>query len=141
MDMFTKERRSEIMGRIKGKNTAPELKVRKLLHRLGFRFRLHRADLPGKPDVVLTRLRTVVFVHGCFWHGHDCKRGSAHRKPKSNTDYWYAKLNRNRERDARLAAEYDLLGWKRIVVWACETENLESLEARLLRELSEKPRA
>ncbi len=136
MDMFTKEKRSAIMGRIKSKDTTPELRTRSLLHTLGFRFRLHRVDLPGKPDVVLPKRRTVVFVHGCFWHGHDCKKGSAHRKPKTNTDYWYKKLTRNRERDAQHAREYQKLGWRRIVVWACETANLDALASRFRQELS-----
>ena len=136
MDVFTKERRSEIMARIKGKDTVPEIRVRKLLHRLGFRFRLHRKDLPGKPDLTLPKFRTVVFVHGCFWHGHDCKRGSANRKPKSNTAYWNAKLKRNLERDDRLGVEYRQLGWKRIIVWACETERMNRLEARLIKKFA-----
>ena len=83
MDMFTPKRRSEIMALITGKDTKPEVAVRRVLHGLGLRFRLHRSDLPGKPDVVLPKWKTVVFVHGCFWHGHDCKKGSAHRKPKT----------------------------------------------------------
>src|SRR5438105_3614231 len=100
MDHLAKEARSENMRRIKGKDTAPEVLVRKLLHRMGFRFRLHRKDLPGTPDVVLAKLKTVVFIHGCFWHGHDCRKGSSKRKPKSNQTYWNAKLDRNVRRDA-----------------------------------------
>jgi DNA mismatch endonuclease, patch repair protein len=135
-DMFTTERRSEIMGRITAKDTAPEILVRRLLHRLGFRFRLHRKDLPGKPDVVLPKLKTVVFIHGCFWHGHDCKKGSAGRKPKSNTAYWNRKLQRNVERDVIHAERLCELGWKRVVIWACETRNAERLEERLRTELA-----
>lgn len=135
MDHLDKERRSENMRRIKGEDTAPELVVRRLLHRMGFRFRLHRKDLPGKPDVVLPKLRAVVFVHGCFWHGHDCKKGSAGRKPKSNTAYWVGKLGRNVARDARTAESLRTLGWRRVVVWACEINDLAKLESRLREEL------
>jgi DNA mismatch endonuclease, patch repair protein len=92
-DMFSKDRRSEIMRRIEGKNAQPELRVRRLLHALGFRFRLHRKDLPGNPDIVLPKRKTVLFVHGCFWHGHSCKKGSANRRPKGNTVYWNKKLD------------------------------------------------
>lgn len=134
-DMFTKERRSEIMARITAKHTAPEMLVRRLLHRMGFRFRLHRADLPGKPDVVLPKLKTAIFIHGCFWHGHDCKKGSAKRKPKSNTSYWNRKLQRNVERDAIHAERLRELDWKRVVIWACETRSAEQLEERLRTEL------
>src|SRR5687768_11437646 len=93
MDVFTKARRSEIMRRITDKDTQPEMAVRRLLHRMGYRFRLHRKDLPGNPDVVLPRWKTAVFVHGCFWHGHDCKKGSGNRRPKSNTAYWNTKID------------------------------------------------
>ena len=133
--MFTEERRSEIMARITGKDTKPELIVRRILHALGFRFRLHRADLPGKPDVVLPKLNTVVFVHGCFWHGHDCRRGSKNRRPKSNESYWLRKLDRNLARDAEHEVKLTELGWRRIVVWECETVHPESLARWLLAEL------
>lgn len=129
--MFSKERRSEIMGRIKGRDTKPEILVRRLLHRMGLRFRLCRKDLPGQPDIVLSKLKTAVFVHGCFWHGHDCKKGSAHRKPKSNQAYWVTKLGRNVARDAEHARALEELGWKRVVVWACETVDPEKLRCRL----------
>ncbi len=111
------------MRLIRGKDTTPEMIVRQLIHQMGLRFRLHRKDLPGKPDVVLPKLRTVVFIHGCFWHGHNCKKGSGRRRPKSNTAYWNKKLDRNSERDAEHARELRTLGWTRVVVWACETAN------------------
>jgi DNA mismatch endonuclease (patch repair protein) len=130
-DMFTKERWSEIMARITDRDTKPEMVVRRLLHRMGLRFRLHAKDLPGKPDLVLRKWKAVVFIHGCFWHGHDCKRGSAKRRPKSNTGYWNQKIEGNMERDARHAEELAILGWRRIVVWDCETADLDQLEARL----------
>jgi DNA mismatch endonuclease (patch repair protein) len=130
VDMFTKERRSEIMARITDRDTKPEMLVRRLLHRMGVRFRLHAKGLPGKPDLVLRKWRTVVFVHGCFWHGHDCRRGSRNRRPKSNAGYWNPKIEGNMARDAKHAKEFAALGWRRIVVWDCETSDLDRLEAR-----------
>src|SRR5690349_20569113 len=117
--MFSKVRRSEIMRQITGKDTLPELSVRRLLHRMGLRFRLHRKDLPGNPDIVLPRWKTVVFVHGCFWHAHDCRRGGARHQPKSNADYWQRKLDRNTRRDAEHAAKLSQLGWRLLIVWEC----------------------
>lgn len=128
MDMYTKKRRSQIMGRITSKNTLPEIRVRQVLHRLGYRFRIHRKDLPGKPDIVLPKLETVIFVHGCFWHGHTCCDG---RRPKTNTDYWNQKLDRNIQRDREHAKLLRVLGWRRVVVWECETLNTSRLEIRL----------
>ncbi|KVK54434.1 DNA glycosylase [Agrobacterium sp. D14] len=125
MDKFSKEKRSEVMSRIEGKNTAPELYVRSSLHRCGFRFRLHNRELPGKPDIVLPKFQTVVFVHGCFWHGHDCSRG---RRPTSNQQFWNEKLQKNLDRDARNIASLAEGGWAVFIIWQCElksaTENL-----------------
>ena len=131
-DNRTKASRSALMSRIGGKNTAPELIVRKLLHALGFRFRLHRRDLPGTPDVVLPRLKTALFVHGCFWHGHGCKIG---QPPKSRQDYWLPKIERNKARDAEKAAALEAQGWRVIEVWQCETRDRERLAERLAHEL------
>ena len=120
------------MGRIRGKDTLPERTVRSLLHRMGFRFRLHRSDLPGSPDVVLPRFRAVVFIHGCYWHRHaDCRRGQS--TPSVNTEFWEAKFRKNRERDERTVRELTALGWKVIIVWECETRRtkLPALETRL----------
>jgi DNA mismatch endonuclease (patch repair protein) len=128
MDVYTKKRRSEIMGRITSQNTRPEVRVRSALHRMGYRFRLHRKDLPGKPDVVLPKWRTVVLVHGCFWHGHNCCEGHV---PKSNASYWAPKLERNRRRDSENAEKLRQLGWKRIVIWECQTYSLRKIEDRL----------
>ena len=136
MDVFTKKRRSEIMARITGKNTIPELRVRRLLHQLGYRFRLHRNDLPGKPDIVLPRWKTVIFVNGCFWHGHSCKRGSKNRRPKSNTGYWNSKIDANIKRDAKHHRALADLGWQSIVIWECELSAPERLKARLCSALS-----
>jgi len=117
--------RSEVMARIEGKNTGPELAVRSLLHALGYRFRLHRKDLPGSPDIVLPGRKAVIFVHGCFWHGHRCKRGS--RAPKTNSDYWTKKLAGNVARDEKRQTELVSLGWRVLVVWECEIKDREAL--------------
>ncbi len=117
------------MSRVRGKDTKPEIKVRRLLHRLGYRFRLHRKDLPGSPDIVLPRLRTVVFVHGCFWHRHPgCKMAST---PKTRTDFWQAKFARNVERDALYEARLREMSWTVIVVWECQTRKETDLALRL----------
>jgi len=132
MDTFTKEQRSRVMGRIRSTNTQAEIAVRRILHRAGYRFRLHSKVLPGKPDIVLPKYRAAIFVHGCFWHGHHCKDG---RRPKSNTAYWEKKLGRNIERDAETAQRITSSGWKHIVVWACEIGNEELLLERLRKDL------
>ena len=117
-DFLTPAGRSERMRRIPSANTAPEIKVRKALHKLGFRYRLQGKKLPGRPDLVLPRHRAVVFVHGCFWHRHgNCKVAST---PKSNTEFWKEKFDRNVARDARVARELENLGWRVFVVWECE---------------------
>lgn len=117
------------MRRVKGRDTGPELTVRRLLWDAGYRYRLHRKDLPGKPDIVLPGRRAVVFVHGCFWHGHDCARGA--RQPKANADYWKAKIARNVDRDARVQADLIDIGWRPVTVWECELKDPAALEARL----------
>ena len=134
MDTFTHERRSEIMGRIRSADTKPELEVRSLLHRAGFRFRLHDRHLPGNPDIVLARYKAVVYVHGCFWHGH--KKCCGGRRPKSNSEYWNRKLDRNLMRDATNARLLRRLGWKRVVVWECQLRDKQALGKRLIRELT-----
>lgn len=117
------------MALIRSKDTAPEMAVRRLAHGLGYRHRLHRADLPGKPDMVFPSRKAVVFVHGCFWHGHDCKRGA--RKPKANAEYWQAKIGRNVERDAAAVAALAAMGWRSLVVWECELKDAAAVEQRL----------
>jgi DNA mismatch endonuclease, patch repair protein len=109
--------RSALMARVRSKDTAPERFVRSALHAAGFRFRLQRRDLPGRPDIVLPRFRLAVFVHGCFWHGHNCRRGAA---PSSNIEFWSAKLQRNKTRDAQAQAALADLGWRIVVIWECE---------------------
>lgn len=128
MDRLSPERRSWLMSQIRSSNTKPELAVRSLLHRLGYRFRLHRRDLPGTPDIVLKRWMTVVFVHGCFWHGHRCKR---ERMPKSRLDYWQPKIEANRLRDRRKRKALRALGWRVIEVWECELKHPEKLARKL----------
>ncbi len=121
--------RSQLMSRIGAKDTKPELRVRRLLHALGYRFRLHRRDLPGTPDIVLPRWKAVIFVHGCFWHQHEgCKRATM---PKSNVGFWEKKLAGNKARDPKKVVELEELGYKCLVIWECETKNLDELAARL----------
>lgn len=127
----TPEQRSRIMRAVKGADTTPELAVRRLVHGMGFRFRLHRKDLPGKPDLTFPRLRKVIFVHGCFWHGHDCARGA--RVPVQNRDYWTRKVARNVERDRDAQAALQRLGWKSLVVWECEIKDQDRLRRALRR--------
>lgn len=108
--------RSRMMSGIRGKNTRPELLIRRALHARGFRYRLHAPDVPGKPDMVFPRFRATVFVHGCFWHGHDCP---LFRLPGTRTEFWKAKIARNRTRDEEVAAMLSASGWRRLVVWEC----------------------
>jgi len=121
VDTFTKEKRSEIMSKVRATNTKPETVVRKWLHRNGYRFRLHGKELPGKPDIVLPKHKTVINVHGCFWHRHQgCKHATT---PQSNTDYWEGKFKRNIERDRANKNQLEDAGWKVIVIWECEVRN------------------
>ncbi len=136
-DVFDPQVRSAVMRRVKGRDTGPERTVRQVLTRLGARYRLHRADLPGCPDIVLPGRRLAIFVHGCFWHGHDCARGS--RVPQARRDYWMAKIAGNRARDARNLAALAGAGWRVETVWECELKarDLPALEARLRTLLAE----
>lgn len=128
-DTVTKKVRSHIMSSVKQKHTKPEVAVRSLLHRLGYRFRLHRKDLPGSPDIVLPKYRTAIFVHGCFWHQHE--KCSKARRPSSNLEYWNTKLDENISRDKKKEKELSELGWQIVTVWQCETRDLESLSTKL----------
>lgn len=119
------------MARVRSRDTAPERLVRNALTRLGYRYRLHRSDLPGKPDIAFIGRRKVIFVHGCFWHGHDCKRGA--RTPRANADYWRAKIERNRARDARNAAALVKAGWQTLTIWECSLADAAALNASLQR--------
>jgi DNA mismatch endonuclease (patch repair protein) len=128
-DVFSADKRSAVMRQVKAKDTTPELAVRKALTKLGARFRLHRKDLPGHPDIVLPGRRLALFVHGCFWHGHDCARGA--RVPKQNRDYWLGKVGRNRARDAANRDKLAALGWRVETIWECELRDAVVLEERL----------
>ena len=134
-DPLTPQRRSWLMSRVGAKNTTPEMVVRRLLFREGYRFRLHRRDLSGSPDIVLPRFQTVIFVHGCFWHRHPgCSKATT---PKTRVDFWAEKFARNVERDKRNVQRLEEQGWRTIVVWECETTKPDSLRERLCSELSE----
>ncbi|MEX1097747.1 MAG: DNA mismatch endonuclease Vsr [Planctomycetales bacterium] len=127
--LVTTPQRSALMGRVRARDTQPELRVRRLLHGLGFRYRLHAADLPGRPDLVLPRYETVIFVHGCYWHRHrGCKRTTT---PKANREFWQAKFAANKNRDRRNVQRLVRAGWNAIVVWECETRDPEMLADRL----------
>ena len=117
MDKFTVEKRSSIMSSVRSKNTKPEMYVRSMLHNNGLRFRLHRKDLPGSPDIVLSGFKTAIFVNGCFWHGHNCPKG---RRPASNLDFWNEKLDQNLRRDEENHAALRDMGWRVIIIWECE---------------------
>jgi len=125
VDCFTPQKRKEVMASIGSKDSIPEVKVRKRLHALGFRFRLHSNKLAGKPDIVLPKYRSIIFVHGCFWHKHNCKRGTT---PKSNLEYWDKKLDRNVERFKEASMELRKQNWKILVIWECEVKDLENID-------------
>ena len=128
-DVYSPAKRSEVMRGVKARNTKPEMIVRKALTALGARFRLHHKDLPGSPDIVLPGRRLAIFVHGCFWHGHDCARGV--RVPQANRDYWVAKVARNTARDDAAQAALKGLGWRVEVVWECHLKDRVGLDIRL----------
>ena len=130
MDRYTKADRSRLMSSVRAQDTQPEIIVRSTLHRLGFRFRLHRADLPGKPDIVLPRLGKVIFVHGCFWHQHQgCSKA---KRPQTNLEFWNAKLDRNIARDLENYASLTAQSWESFVIWECETRQSARLAQRLM---------
>ena len=124
------EQRSRNMSAIKSKNTKPEIAVRKLLHSMGYRFRLHRKDLPGSPDIVLPKYKKVIFVHGCFWHRHEnCKYAST---PKTRQEFWNKKFKTNIQRDLEIQEKIKILDWRSVVIWECETKNLENLRDKII---------
>jgi DNA mismatch endonuclease, patch repair protein len=129
MDVLTKEQRSRNMAAIKGTNTAPELLVRSVIHRMGFRFGLHRRDLPGRPDIVLTSRKKLIFVHGCFWHIHNCRYGRV--VPATNAEFWSAKRKSNVQRDKRNREKLKDSGWKVLTIWECWTKDISALQHRL----------
>jgi DNA mismatch endonuclease (patch repair protein) len=134
-DIYSEQKRSEVMSKVRSKDTKPELQVRSWLHKRGFRYRLHRKDLPGCPDIVLPKYETVIFVHGCFWHQHPaCKKATI---PKKNHKFWKQKLKRNVERDSEHVDQLEEKGWKVITVWECAVKKdveqiMETIESRVL---------
>lgn len=130
MDTLSPQERSERMRRVRGKDTKPEMAVRRLVHRLGFRYRLHDRKLPGQPDMVFAAKKSVIFVHGCFWHRHkDC---ASCRLPKSRLEFWKPKLEENRKRDSRNERKLRREGWRVLVLWECEVSDHERLKSRIL---------
>jgi DNA mismatch endonuclease, patch repair protein len=138
MDTRTPEQRSQIMRSVRSRDTGPELVVRRMLHGLGLRFRLHRKDLAGRPDIVLPGRKAVVFVHGCFWHGHGCSKGQL---PKSSIRFWTDKISRNRERDSESVKALRAGGWRVLTVWQCETKHSARLCSKLARFFRPKSRS
>ncbi|MET1111887.1 MAG: very short patch repair endonuclease [Allosphingosinicella sp.] len=120
MDHISPQQRSQLMSRIRGKDTKPEMTLRRALHALGYRYRVHQRGLPGQPDIVFARRKKVIWVHGCFWHWHDETSCSIAKLPKSRTEFWEAKFLRNRQRDQRQAREMEALGWSAMIVWECQ---------------------
>tara|TARA_B100001964_G_C14078179_1_gene528975 strand:+ start:202 stop:627 length:426 start_codon:yes stop_codon:yes gene_type:complete len=136
VDVHDHKTRSYNMSRIRSKDTKPEIIVRKLCHSLGLRFRLHKKDLPGKPDLTFKKYQTVVQVHGCFWHSHSCKFGQV--KPKTNSELWSEKRAKTKARDKKNISALQELGWCALVVWECETKNREALERKIAGYFSDK---
>ncbi|WP_419834232.1 very short patch repair endonuclease [Endozoicomonas atrinae] len=134
MDKFSPEVRSRVMASIHGKNTKPEIIVRRSLHRLGFRYRLHRGDLPGSPDIVLHKYNAVIQINGCFWHGHNCH---LYKPPRSKPDFWKTKISKNKERDKKNKAKILKLGWRLLIVWECAIQGKTKIPIDILIELIE----
>lgn len=135
-DRLSKNARSELMARVKSKDTQPEKVVRILLSKMGFRYRLHRKDLPGSPDLVFPSRRKVIFVHGCFWHGHNCTAGR--NRPSSNKQYWTAKLEKNKKRDKNNLQSLAAIGWKSLIVWECKVKKTEYITELMKKYLNDK---
>jgi DNA mismatch endonuclease, patch repair protein len=128
VDTLTPSRRSWLMSQVRQKDTKPEMVVRRLIHSMGFRYRLHGKELPGRPDLVFSKSKRVIFVHGCYWHRHDCKKASM---PSSNVEYWKKKFAENVARDNKVLSELASLGWASMVVWECETRDADALALSL----------
>ncbi|MCB1921151.1 MAG: DNA mismatch endonuclease Vsr [Candidatus Competibacteraceae bacterium] len=124
--------RRRTMRAVKSRDTKPEMIVRRLVHRAGHRYRLHRADLPGKPDLTFSKKKKIIFVHGCFWHGHNCKRGA--RQPRQNAEYWIQKISHNKERDIKEQETLQAMGWKVLVIWECQLKlkNREAVDQQIM---------
>jgi DNA mismatch endonuclease (patch repair protein) len=134
-DRISQEARSALMSRVKQRDTAPEKLVRLLLHAAGYRFRLKNPKLPGRPDIMFPSRKKVIFIHGCFWHGHHCKRG---KLPSSNQVFWAEKISGNRTRDARTVYDLQLLGWSALTIWECETKDSKITKGKLAKFLKQK---
>lgn len=130
-DIFTEAKRSETMSKIRSRNTKPEVRVRRFLFSRGLRYRLYSDELPGHPDIIFSKQRVVIFVNGCFWHGHPCKIGSGDRRPKTRVEYWERKIDGNIKRDKQNVAKLIEAGWKPLVIWECETQSEEKLIQKL----------
>jgi DNA mismatch endonuclease (patch repair protein) len=128
-DVLSSEARSRNMAAIRSKNTKPEIAVRRLIHAMGYRFRLHRRDLPGRPDLAFPKFRKIIEVRGCFWHGHTCKDGT--RSPETNREYWRAKIKRNKARDHENLAKLEAFGWKTLEIWECDLTDVGKLVAQI----------
>lgn len=139
MDRITPEERSRIMSRVRAKDTKPEMTVRRLVHGMGYRYRLHRKDLPGKPDLAFPSRKAAIFVHGCFWHSHDDGKCRAARLPENNRPYWSEKLRRNRERDIAASEALSALGWKPLTIWECWLKDIEGTATILKTFLDHQP--
>jgi DNA mismatch endonuclease (patch repair protein) len=133
MDNLTKEERSVVMSKVRSKDTKPELTIRYIIHKAGYRYRLHKKSLPGKPDLVFASLRKIINVNGCFWHGHSCKAG---RIPKSNVQFWINKIEANKARDRKNMRKLNRLGWSVKTIWECQTKDEVRVKNRLLRYLT-----
>lgn len=129
MDTLTTQQRSERMRRVRSRDTAPEIALRRFVWSLGHRYRIHRRDVPGTPDIAFLGRKRAIFLHGCFWHRHDC--GAGRRTPKSRLDFWTSKFESNVRRDRVVQAELDAIGWRSLVVWECELKDMAGLEPRI----------
>lgn len=138
-DTLTRRQRSERMGRIRGKDTKPEMRVRKLVHSMGYRYRLHRKDLPGNPDLVFPARRKAIFIHGCFWHRHPSARCRLARLPKSRLDFWFPKLEENHRRDKRNLSKLKALGWAAMTIWECQIGKNEVISKKIRKFLEGTP--
>ena len=139
-DNISPERRSENMRRIRSKDMSPELRVRRLIHGMGYRYRLHRRNLPGHPDIIFPKMKKAIFIHGCFWHQHPDSACRITRVPKSRLEYWVPKLNRNKQRDAEVMVLMRKIGWEVLVVWECQVADEESLKRSVVDFIAAQPK-
>ena len=129
IDPLTPEQRKKTMQHVKDKDTGPEMTIRRLVHKMGYRYGLHRKDLPGKPDMVFTSRKKIIFIHGCFWHGHNCKSGR--KKPRTNENYWVSKIEKNKKRDVINRKKLKEMGWNILVIWECEINDILKIKNKI----------